>query len=246
MGPPLRRSKDRLLIQTAIVIPWRPSGDRPERQKNFDFLRRYVGQWFGDMPLILADTPHERFNRGAARNHGVQEAQAMGARTVLLLDADTVPEPYAVREAAYQADHDNKLHIPYTTFKALSQSGTRRAMRGLPMSKQSYDECHDHATGGALVIRPDAYWKAGGHPELVGWGFEDTIFRITADAILGNSVRHTGFIYHLYHKNEWNLGSPEYLANKAVSDEYVAAEGNPVAIRDLISRRDYGLQRSTP
>lgn len=231
----------------AVVIPWR--GTSPERQRAFD----YVKNWFvknmdvrqeegARYPLFMPDTGSEKFNRGASRNLGVQLAWRSGARVVVLCDADTVPEEAPLREAIWAAEKDHKLHLPYTHFRGLTQSGTRRALRGKPLEAQPTEDEHDHATGGILVIRPDSYVKAGGHPELLGWGFEDTIFRICCDALLGASYRHNGNINHLWHPKDWNLGSPQWLANKAISDEYTAVEGNKTAIQELVRRRNEAVQ----
>lgn len=233
----------------AVVIPWRDTN--PERRKAFEYVKRWFEKHLdvrqGDgarYPLITPDSGHEQFNRGASRNLGVSLAHP--AKVVILCDADTVPEEAPLREAIYAASKDERLHLPYTHFRGLTQSGARRALRGKPLEAQPTEDEHDHATGGILVIQPRAYWRIGGHPQLVGWGFEDTIFRICADAVLGETRRYTGNIHHLWHPKDWNLGSPQWEANKAISDEYTAAEGNRAAIEALISRRNDGTIQRDP
>lgn len=221
-------------MKARIIIPWRAT---PDRAQNFRFCHRWWSRHFPEIPIELADTGHYQFNRGATRNDGVVKAYADRCDVVVVADADTVPEELPVREALFAA-RDGKLHLPYTTFHGLTQLGTRRAIAGRPLSEQPTSDAHDHATGGILVIKPEAYLDAGGMPELIGWGFEDTIFRITADAILGPTVKHTGTIYHLHHNTVWNLGGPEWTRNKEICDEYVACEGDPLRIKELISRRD--------
>jgi hypothetical protein len=98
---------------------------------------------------------------------------------------------------------------------------------------------HEWATGGVLVTRPDAWWKAGGMDErFLGWGFEDAAYRTAADALLGPTVRHEGTIAHLWHPPESNLGSPEHVANGHLCQRYVDAAGHPDVIRGLIAERD--------
>lgn len=227
----------------AVVIPWRETS--PERRRALEYVKRWFEQNLGcrtDLgaryPLFLPDSGHEKFNRGASRNLGMEWACLKRARVVIFCDADTVPEEAPLREAIYGASRDDRLHLPYTHFRGLTQSGTRRALRGRPLADQPTEDEHDHATGGILVISPKGYYEAGRHPELCGWGFEDTIFRICCDAILGETRRYTGNIHHLWHPKDWNLGSPQWEANKAISDEYTAVEGNRAAIEKLISRRD--------
>lgn len=228
-------------MKARIIIPWRAT---PDRMANFRYCERWWRQHFPEIPIQLVDDGSMKFNRGGSRNEGVQ--YSLDQDVVILADADTVPEELPVREALFAAQ-DGKLHLPYTTFHGLSQSGTRRALRGRPLSEQPTSDAHDHATGGILVIKPNSYLEAGGMPPLQGWGFEDTIFRITADAILGPTVRHTGTIYHLHHNAVWNLGGPEWTRNKEICDEYVECEGDPLRIKQLISRRDGNdVPRNTP
>lgn len=222
--------------EVVVAIPWR--GTSPERQRNFEFVKRWFERHLPEVPILFPDSGHQPFNRGASRNAGVTLAEASGARVVVLCDADTVPEIEPLKEAIYAASKDDKLHLPYTEFRGLTELGTRRALAGKSMADQSCEDEHSYATGGILVIQPKAYWKAGGHPELVGWGFEDTIFRICADALLGPTVRHTGTIHHLWHPKDWNLGSDEYLLNKSFGEMYAAIEGNTSAIQRMVSRRD--------
>lgn len=226
----------------AVVIPWRPG--HPDRQRNMEYVRSWFEKNFnvrmGDgarYPLFMPDAGGDSFNRGASRNLGNRLAVRANARVVIFCDADTIPEKDTLEEAIYAASKDDRLHLPYTHFRALTQPGTRRALRGKPLEGLQVEEEHSYATGGILVMSPRAYNLAGGHPELTGWGFEDTIFRICCDALLGETVRHTGTINHLWHPKSWCFESPEWVANKAISDEYTSAEGDAEAIKELISRR---------
>lgn len=97
------------------------------------------------------------------------------------------------------------------------------------------DHDHEGATGGVIVIRVDAWWRAGGMDErFQGWGHEDAAFRLAADTLLGPTVRHPGAIHHLWHAREWNLGSPEFRANAAHMERYTEAGGDQEAMLALV------------
>lgn len=203
-------------------------------------VTRYIEKVLPEAEVVLADNPaFERFNRGASRNFGVNVAYIFEptADVVVLWDADTLCEETPLREAIYGAQQDGKLHLPYTTFRALSRSATQKALRGLPVDTLRAENEHTHATGGVLVLTPSAYREAGEMPELAGWGFEDTIFRICCDAILGPTVKHAGNLTHLWHPTGWSLEDDDYLRNREIAQRYDAAEGNPEAIRKLIEER---------
>lgn len=220
-------------MTVAVVIPWRPG--TPERIAHHDHVRAHLTALLPDALHLDVDSGHAPFSRAGSRNEGVRQAQAAGAEIVVLCDADTLPEPEPLH-AAIAAAHDGVLHLPYTWYRGLSQDGTRAYLAGTPADDCTTDWAHEWATGGVLVITPQAWWQAGGMDEgFTGWGFEDTAFRTAADALLGPTVKHHGTINHLWHPLESGLGSPLHVAGGQRMQRYVDATGNPDAIRALIA-----------
>jgi hypothetical protein len=70
---------------------------------------------------------------------------------------------------------------------------------------------------------------------VVGYAFEDTIYRICADAILGPTVRHDGTLTHLWHPSAFDPTDADYIANAALAARYVEAEGNPDAVKRIVA-----------
>jgi hypothetical protein len=220
-------------VSVAVVIPWRPG--TPERIAHHDYVRAHLTALLPDAVHIDVDSGHTPFSRAGSRNEGVRQAQAAGADVVVLCDADTLPEPEPLH-AAIAGATDGVLHLPYTWYRGLSQRGTQDYLAGTPAADCPTDLAHAWATGGVLVIRPDAWWQAGGMDEgFTGWGFEDAAFRTAADALLGPAVKHDGTITHLWHPLESGLGSPLHVAGGQRMQRYVDATGQPDAIRALIA-----------
>lgn len=220
-------------MRVACVIPWR--GGQPDRERHHETVRAHLRELLPDAWHVDADSGHQPFSRAGSRNHGVRLAQDVAAEVVVLCDADTLPERPALLEAI-DAAHDGRLHLPYVHFRGLSQNGTRLYLGGAPPHACETELAHDWATGGVLVVTPDAWWRAGGMDErYIAYGYEDTAFRIAADALLGPTVKHAGIIWHLWHEKQMGLGSPEHTANGDLSARYVAAEGNPDAVREIVS-----------
>ncbi|MEO3856211.1 hypothetical protein [Acrocarpospora sp. B8E8] len=154
---------------------------------------------------------------------------------MILADADTLAEPEPLHAAIHGAYEDGLLHLPYVSFRGLSENGTRLFLGGNPPEACETELAHDWATGGYWVIRPDAWWRAGGMDErFVAFGYEDTCYRIAADALLGPTVKHPGAIWHLYHEKTMGLGSPNHIANGELAARYVAAEGNADLVRAIV------------
>lgn len=218
------------MSETAVVIPYRAAEGRED---HFLWVKKWYEATLPLVPVIVADSGHEKFNRGASRNQGVNDAWNMGYDQVVIADADTVPEASALYAALVECD-DGRLHLPYNYFKALDKKSTIKFKRGFNRKQLKTEDETSWSTGGVLVMTVDAYQRTGGQPALEGWGFEDTIFRTICDAILGETKRHQGTIYHLWHPKVWNLGSPEYEKNAEIAARFNEAEGDPMKIGMLI------------
>jgi hypothetical protein len=219
-------------VRVAAVIPWR--GGQPDRERHHQTVRAHLRDLLPDAWHIDADSGHQPFSRAGSRNHGVRLAQDVGAEVVVLCDADTLPEREPLL-AAIDGAHDGLLHLPYTRYRSLTRRGLAQYRRGDPLMDCDVDHDHEGATGGVIVIRVDAWWRAGGMDErFQGWGHEDAAFRLAADTLLGPTVRHPGAIHHLWHAREWNLGSPEFRANAAHMERYTEAGGDQDAMLALV------------
>jgi hypothetical protein len=222
-------------VTVAVVIPWR-SGT-PERNAHHATVRAHLAALLPHAIHIDADSGHEPFSRAGSRNEGVRQAEAAGADVVVICDADTLVEPDPLH-TAIAAAADGRLHLPYTWYRGLSYGGTMAYLARVPVADCEAELEHEWATGGILVIQPEAWWVMGGMDEsFVGWGFEDAAARICADALLGPAVRHEGTINHLWHPPETNLGSPQHIANGQHCQRYVDATGDPEALRAIIAER---------
>lgn len=220
-------------MRVACVIPWR--GGQPDRERHHETVRAHLRTLLPDAWHIDADSGHQPFSRAGSRNQGVRLAQDVGADVVVLCDADTLPESEPL-QASIDSAHDGLLHLPYTVFKGFTPNGTRLYLGGTPPEACEVELESTWSTGGVMVIEPSAWWRMGGMDErFQSWGMEDTAARVACDAILGPTVRHEGTIYHLWHPSEIDPTSESYQANLAHMQRYVAAEGDPEAVREIVS-----------
>lgn len=217
-----------------VVVPWRDSGC-PHRLRNFRYTLRHISKTLPEAEIVISDPePSEPFNRGRARNRGVELATG---DVVVLWDADTLVEELPLREALYEAQMDSLMHLPYENYRCLTPSATKKALRGLDLVGLKSEWETEWGGSGVVVIRPEAYWVAGQQPEFEGWGFEDAIFKICADTLLGKSVRHAGTVHHLWHPKSWNFDDPDYIRNREWGEKYDRAEGDVEAVKALTEER---------
>lgn len=220
-------------MRVAAVIPWR--GGQPDRERHHETVRAHLRSLLPDAVHLDVDSGYQPFSRAGSRNLGIRLAEDTGCDVVVLCDADTLPEAEPLNAAIRDAG-DGLLHLPYVHFRGLSENGTRLYLGGTPPEACETELAHAWATGGVWVIQPSSWWRAGGMDErMVGYAYEDTCFRIAADALLGPTVKHEGTIWHLYHEKTMGLGSPQHTANGQLAARYVEAEGNPDAVRLIVA-----------
>jgi hypothetical protein len=220
-------------VRVAVVIPWREG--QPDRERHHATVSAHLRGLLPDAIHMDVDSDHQPFSRAGSRNLGARLAQDAECDVVVMNDADTLPEREPLM-AAIDSAHDGLLHLPYVHFRGLSKNGTRSYLGGTPPEACETELAHDWATGGVWVIEPSAWWRAGGMDErFVAYAYEDTSYRVAADALLGPTVKHEGTIWHLWHEKTMGLGSPEHNANGELAARYVAAEGNPEAVRAIVS-----------
>lgn len=225
--------KDKLDIKIAVVIPWRPTSSRIP-------LVAHVDLWyktnFPNAKIIYSDSEHEKFSLSAARNLGAKEASSYDV--IIHNDADVVPSFQSVLEGITQTLETNLFCNPYTEFRELFESDTKKFLK----NKITIDEAEHNKIPGAcsgVVITTPSSWKAvGGLDEsFIGWGYEDAALAVAHRTILGQDfLAIPGVAYSLYH-NPAEKNIDLLQRNRDILQEYFNAEGNVKKMKRLIKSR---------
>jgi predicted glycosyltransferase involved in capsule biosynthesis len=190
-------------MKLGIVIPWRA---QPSRIYAFDaVVARYATQ-FPEAKIYFADKEGERWNMSGSRNLGCEMAIADGCDVMLVSDADIYLDAYVIGHSMKEATERQSVSIPYTKAIYINKDDSLSIIRGdiSDISKLRWGNSVDqNQSGGACVITPQVFKKLNGWDErFVGWGFEDSAFRMAHEKLLGAEMhRAEGFIGFLYHKD---------------------------------------------
>lgn len=220
-------------LAARIVIPWRPA---PSRLDAFDRVVDWYGRHFPELPLLTVDTGEQPFVLAACRNSAM--ADAGEEEVVVIGDADTIPEPEALRAAIHAARTSDRVQLPYTEYRWLGRTGSAQYAEGVAL-----DQCeHDLVTGacsGVYVATPRTWARHGGQDERFrGWGFEDAAWYLAHETLVGAPPqRHEGRVYALHHVGETRAGA-QYEANAARMARYRAAAGDRIAMAQLVGLAD--------
>ncbi len=208
----------------SIITPYR--SDDAERTRNWEWCHR---RWQALLPtagLVICDSGHEPFNRGASINLGVEN---WAGDVLVIADADVAVSSGDVA-AAVEAAYSGQWVIAYAEdgYHTLTVEATERLLAADPAGRLPvpYDgpwTCLDRveSVSGVLAMPRGAFERAGGFDtRWDGWGGEDRAFAITLDMVWGPPARTPGPLLHLWHPRGLDFRSPGWPANAALLERY--------------------------
>jgi hypothetical protein len=213
-----------------VVIPWRPA---PSRLDAFERLQRWYAERLPELELRTIDSGDEPFNLARCRNLAVAAAEP--GQVVVLNDADTLPEPDALRAAIAAAASNGRVNLPYTAYHWLGAEGSVQFAAGVAPEDCVF-ELVTGACSGVYVTTPETWAAHGGQDERFrGWGFEDAAWFTAHSTLFGEPpVRQPGRVYALHHIAAERAGE-QYEANAALMERYRAASGDRDAMAQLVA-----------
>ncbi|HEU4757328.1 MAG TPA: hypothetical protein VFS72_11730 [Agromyces sp.] len=213
-----------------VVIPWRPA---PSRIGAFERLVAWYEHELPEFRIETIDSDDDVFVLARTRNLAVA-GLADPDDVVVINDADTLPEPRALREAVATAPGTGRVHLPYTAYHWLGPEGSVELDAGASPSDCSYVLVNG-ACSGVYVTTRRTWESHGGQDERFrGWGFEDAAWYLAHQTLLGAPPkRHEGAVYALHHVAETRAGE-QYDRNAALMERYRAAAGDAAAMSALV------------
>ena len=199
-----------------------------------------VTDWYGrklpELRVSTIDSPDPVFNLALCRNLAVASLDDPDD-VVVLGDADTLPEPDALRAAVAAARTSNLVHLPYTAYHWLGPAGSAQFASGVPPEDCDFDLINGACSGVYVTTRRTWERHGGQDPRFRGWGYEDAAWNLAHTTMLGAPPqRHPGRVYALHHHAETRAGM-QYEANAALMERYRDASGDAPAMASLISER---------
>jgi len=175
--------------RVALCIPWRATRERVP-------LLAQVLEWYADcapMRTFLGDSRSDTFSRAQAINNAVLEAYREGYTTVIINDADTIPEKDPLELAVKLTELDGKPRLPYHKYYLLNQQETYKFVRGAWFDLRA-SWVYPSVSGVMVINTPWFEAKGGFDTRYVGWGHEDSDF-----AALAQFERVQGTVYSMWH-----------------------------------------------
>ena len=214
-------------MRVVVLVPIRYG--KPERDRLWEFCRPRWAEFFPDWPVYEGVHGAEEgpFNRSLAVNRAAEAAGEWDVAVVI--DNDVVADPQAVRAAVEVADQTGRLVVAHDERIMLTDFGTKRVMRGEKGSWRAsrfVERIWGDSVSCVVAVARRTWDEVGGFdPGFVGWGREDTAFRIACEAVSGPILKVSAETFHLWHpvSPEAASSSPLRQANEQRHQAYVAA-----------------------
>ena len=217
----------------SVILPWRPS---PSRIDAFERVTAWYARMLPELRVSTIDSPDPVFNLALCRNLAVATLDDPDD-VVVLGDADTLPEPDALRAAIIDARTSGLVHLPYTAYHWLGATGSAQFAAGAAPEYCDFDLIKGACSGVYVTTRATWERHGGQDPRFRGWGYEDAAWNLAHTTLLGAPPqRHEGRVYALHHRAETRAGT-QYEANAALMERYRSASGDASAMMSLISER---------
>jgi len=175
-----------------ILVPYRRMDDY--RQFLWDCTRYALGKF--EMPITVGTCEGE-WSRSSSINDAASKAGDW--EIALIADADTIPEPGAIRRAIAWVKDTQGVARPHDQRFMLTKEGTELFGRQGPSYLNSQHIGKTHIGGGLLVVHRKAWDLLDGYSEeYIGYGREDSHFNIRA-LVFSQFDRTPGKCWHLWH-----------------------------------------------
>lgn len=234
-----------MISKVAILVPRRTG--MTDRDRLWAFCRTWWANDFPEWEIHEGAGPDGPF----CRSHAINEAAGKAGDwdVAVIIDADVLCDPQAVRAAVDLAVATNGPTLAYHRRVLLSRESTERVMGGFRgdwdglarETKDRFDACSS-----AVVVTRSLWDAVGGFDErFIGWGWEDVAFRCATETVSGRElVKIASTCWHLHHivSSGNNRKESTFQANKALGARYNEARLDRDAMLALLG----GAARQTP
>jgi hypothetical protein len=222
-----------------ILVPRR--ADNGWRDQLWRYARARLERELPDWRIHEGHHDDGPFNRSAAINAAAAEAGDWSI--ALIADSDTVAPALALTTGAELARQTGWMVNCHDLRVMLNERATRRIIAGrsdpaADWRKPSWVEriWYESPSAG-VVVRRDLFDRVGGFDEkFVGWGHEDSAFRIACETVTGAPMLRVAMdCYHLWHPEspEVDRRSPTRRANMQRLAAYERFAGGVTKIDQL-------------
>lgn len=205
-------------LDVPVIVPFRDDG--ASRTRVWSLIWEH---YWPNCSLMLSGSPDGPFNRSAAINQGVDAFK--NADVVVVADADSVTNPYALERAVGLARDTGKMVFPFHRWVSVYEDEAEDFLKTWQLDWDRPRKINPLSHSAILVIPRNVWERVNGFDEhFKGWGFEDMAFFHAVKTLTGDPLRLEGDVFHIEHDRDPaslpDSRDAQYLANQARYEMY--------------------------
>lgn len=242
-------------LTVSLIVPL-GDGHNDTRERNWEWLSARWEALRPDWEIVEGRAPADRWCKADAVAAAARKATG---DVWVVCDADLWVESWPTLKEAAEVARTHTWCVPCGNVYRLNHEATNAVVATDPDSPVDWPTARSSLDlrlrnnnpyrlfpgGGIFACTPDVYELAGGFdPRFVGWGGEDTSLAAALITLVSPPVRLEASVWHLWHprsKQAAKIGRPSG-GNERLNRRYLHAEGDPEAMRQLISEREASWQ----
>ncbi len=216
-------------MKVVVLVPRR--ADNGWRDELWRFTKQRWERDFPDWPIVEGHHNEGLFNRSAAINEASRLAGDWDV--ALIIDSDTISDRDAVRTGADVALSTGCMVTCHDLRIMLTDRGTKRILKGYNRSWRGHgfvERIWYESCSSAVAVSRQLFDRVGGFDErFVGWGREDSAFRMACETFSGKPMlRVASAAFHLWHEVSPSTahGHPDRVPNEQRFNAYEQAVGD--------------------
>lgn len=226
-------------MRVVILAPARSDGGW--RDKLWEFCRKIWEENFPEWEIFEGFHLAEEgpFNRSMAINRAAKAAGDWDA--ALIIDRDTISDPDAIRRAVDHAYRTGAMAVAHNQRYMMNKRGTEYILSGRKdrwKSPQFIKVIYKDSVSCAVAVSRATWDLVGGFDErFVGWGYEDSCYRIAVETLTDLTMHvEQADVYHLWHEisPEADKNSPTFQRNHALKSRYEYCYWQPERLHALL------------
>jgi hypothetical protein len=197
-----------------IIVP-RDRTPAPDRVRLWNFVEKHYRHFHPQYEILEGRCPQPMWVKGSAILDGLQRSRA---EIIVIADADCLVDPAALEQAIQSVRDGAAWAMPHDLVYRADALQTAKIMLTDPTVMPLLPDRHSVARepytgasgGGIVVMRRVDYDAVGGIPMAFnGWGSEDKALALLNETLLGQCVRGTADLLHLFHAPQPTKKSPQ-------------------------------------
>lgn len=225
-------------MKVSALVPYRPDGGH--RDRGWEWSRKRWEALLPDVEVVVRSDDGGSTPGQFAQPLAINRCARAATGDVFIMVETVFDDPQWVHDAAELIRAGDTAWVLHAEYHRLTESESEVILNRDPAGPipPTNPEWVGESWAGMVVMSAEAFWDLGGYDErFTWWGAHDVCWANAMTTLHTPPVRLPGRTLHFWHPSPLadTYGNPEHRRQHALMERYLAAAGDRVAMRELVS-----------